>query len=67
LSVRGKDYEWAGEASRLSNMKNPMKGCGPFIHDDPQDRPMEIFGGRTTLHSGADEAPYIVLPVIPSE
>ena len=20
-------------------MKNPMRGCGPFVHDDPSDRP----------------------------
>jgi predicted acyl esterase len=45
LTVRGKDYEWEGAATTLSNMKNPMKGCGPFEHDDPTDRPPAIFGG----------------------
>ena len=34
LTVRGKDYEYEGEAATLSNMKNPMRGCGPFMHDD---------------------------------
>jgi len=33
-------------AASLSNMKNPMKGCGPFTHDDETDRPPRIFGGR---------------------
>jgi len=35
-------------------MKNPMRGCGPFIHDDPTDRPLAIFGGKVTLHFGRD-------------
>ncbi len=65
LSVRGKDYEYPGPAARLSNMKNPMTGCGPFMHDDPQDRPREIFGGRNTLHFAPGKAPYVLLPVIP--
>ena len=52
LTVRGKDYEYEGEAATLSNMKNPMKGSGPFIHDDETDRPAAVFGGRVTLHVG---------------
>jgi hypothetical protein len=40
LSVRGRDYVYAGESGgRLSNMKNEFTGCGPFLHDDPRDRP----------------------------
>jgi len=65
LSVRGKDYEYPGPAARLSNMKNPMTGCGPFMHDDPQDRPCEIFGGRNALHFAPSRTPYVLLPVIP--
>jgi predicted acyl esterase len=67
LTVRGKDYEWEGPASTLSNMKNPMKGCGPFVHDDPADRPVEIFGRKNTLHFGAEHAGYITLPIIPKK
>jgi predicted acyl esterase len=67
LTVRGKDYEWEGPASTLSNMKNPMKGCGPFVHDDPADRPVEIFGLKNTLHFGAEHAGYITLPIIPKK
>lgn len=65
LTVRGRDYEWAGAAATLSNMKNPMKGCGPFVHDDPQDRPMAVFGGTNTLHFSPGAEPYLLLPVIP--
>jgi len=49
----------------LSNMKHPMKGCGPFVHDDPEDRPASVFGGQVTLHFGADQAARVLLPVIP--
>jgi len=63
LSIRGRDYEHDDEAATLSNMKNPMKGCGPFTHDDESDRPPAVFGGRVTLH--LDRKPYVMLPIIP--
>ena len=66
LSIRGRDYEYEGEAAVLSNMKNPMKGCGPFVHDDPQDRPAEIYGGTVTLHADDGKQPYVLLPIIPN-
>ena len=65
LTVRGKDYVYAGEAATLSNMKNPMRGCGPFEHDDPTDRPPAIFGGKVTLHFGPNRRSAVLLPVIP--
>jgi uncharacterized protein len=65
LTVRGKDYEWEGEAATLSNMKNPMRGCGPFVHDDPEDRPPAVFGGKVTLHAGPQRQSHVLLPVIP--
>jgi uncharacterized protein len=66
LTVRGKDYEYQGPSGgRLANFKNELKGCGPFLHDDPRDRLPEIFGGKTTLHVGSDRAPHLLLPVIP--
>ena len=66
LAVRGKDYVYpGGSGGRLSNMKNEFTGCGPFLHDDPRDRPPEIFGGTTTLHSGPENENFILVPVIP--
>ncbi len=66
LTVRGKDYEYSGPSGgRLSNFKNELRGCGPFLHDDPHDRPAEIFGGVTTLHAGAGRAPFLLLPIVP--
>jgi hypothetical protein len=66
LTVRGKDYVYAGPSGgRLSNFKNELTGCGPFLHDDPRDRPPEIFSGVTGLHFGGTMRPYLLLPIIP--
>lgn len=66
LSIRGRDYEYGGASGgRLSNFKNELKGCGPFLHDDPRDRPPAIFNGTTSLYFGRAKAPYLLLPIIP--
>lgn len=68
LSVRGSDYVYpGGSGGRLSNFKNELSGCGPFLHDDPRDRPPEIFGGVTALHFGGAARPYLLLPLIPAK
>jgi uncharacterized protein len=65
LTVRGKDYEVDGRDAALPNAPYPMKGVGPFLHIDPDDRKLEIFACRNTLHFAAGKAPYLLLPVIP--
>jgi uncharacterized protein len=67
LTVRGRDYEHGGPGARLGSFKNEMRGCGPFLHDDPSDRPAERAGGVHTLHSGPERPAAVLLPVIPSE
>jgi predicted acyl esterase len=67
LTVRGRDYEWAkSTGARLSNFKNELRGCGPFLHDDPRDRPAEVFGGEVTLHFGPGREAYVLLPIVPA-
>jgi len=66
LSVRGRDYEYAeSTGARMAHFKNELRGCGPFLHDDPRDRPAAVFGGKTTLHAGPEQQPYVLVPVIP--
>ena len=66
LSVRGKDYVWqARTGAKLSNFKNELLGCGPFLHDDPRDRPARLFAGTTTLHLDCQGSCSILLPIIP--
>jgi uncharacterized protein len=65
LTVRGTDYEWDGPGVRLSNFKNELRGCGPFLHDDARDRPPDVFGGDVTLHGGPGRESHLLLPVVP--
>jgi hypothetical protein len=68
LSVRGKDYEYpGGSGGRAPNHKNELKGCGPFLHDDPRDRPATTFSGTTKLHFGPHHAAYLLIPIIPEK
>ncbi|MGH9167086.1 MAG: CocE/NonD family hydrolase [Acidimicrobiia bacterium] len=69
LTVQGSDYEWEGETSeaRIASFKNELRGSGPFLHDDPRDRPADVFGGEVTLHTGDEHPAYLLLPVIPGQ
>jgi hypothetical protein len=67
LTVRGKDWEVHYPGSpRLGSFKNEMTGCGPFLHDDPADRPPELTGSSQTLWSGPGRESFLLLPVIPA-
>jgi putative CocE/NonD family hydrolase len=69
LTVRGGDYEYPEleEAAGLSHFKGTrMRGCGIYVHDDPEDRPDAVFGGTTTLHAGGEHPSSVLLPVVPS-
>jgi hypothetical protein len=67
LTVSGKDYEWQkSTGAKLSNFKNELLGCGPFLHNDPRDRPPEVFGGKVSLHFGPSRVAYLLFPVIPA-
>lgn len=66
LSIRGRDYVYPGGADQgLSNMKNAFTGVGPFLHNDPEDRPPKTFGGNVTIHFDSDKQPYVLVPVVP--
>ena len=65
LTVRGKDYEVDGTDIALPNAPYPMRGVGPFLHIDPDDRHADVFATRNTLHFAAGRQPYLLLPIIP--
>ena len=37
------------------------------MHNDPYDRPSDIFSGNTTLHTGPGHEAHLLLPVIPPD
>ena len=67
LTIRGKDYEYEGDLgdSQLATFKNELTGCGPFLHDDPTNRPADIFGRKVTVHTGPGTPSHLLVPVIP--
>jgi predicted acyl esterase len=67
LNVRGKDYEYDGTPADLPYNAYKMYGVGPFTHNDPVDRPMDIYGGTNTMHFGPSGEAFLLLPVIPME
>ena len=67
VSVLGRDYEWDGPGVRLSNFKNELRGCGPFLHNDPRNRPSDVFDTTLTLHTGPGMASSVLLPIIPKK
>ena len=68
LTVRGKDFEWQkSTGARLSNFKNELRGCGPFLHDDPRDRPAAVFGGKVTIHAAPGRESHVLVPVVPAK
>jgi uncharacterized protein len=66
LTVRGKDYVYPGDVSDTGEkLAGVWNGVGPFKHDDPRDRPAQVFGGEVTVHTGPDRPSHLLLPVIP--
>jgi hypothetical protein len=46
LNVRGNDFDHGLGDKGFANAMYPMHGVGNLLHNDPQDRPAAIFGGR---------------------
>jgi len=66
LTICGKDYEYEGELSEFGKKFHyGTRGTGGMTHNDPDDRPAEVFGGRVTLHAGGGRESYLLLPIIP--
>ena len=66
LTVRGKDYEYEGELSEFAQRFHyATRGTGGMTHNDPDNRPADVFGGRVTLHAGPSMESHLLVPVIP--
>jgi predicted acyl esterase len=66
LAVRGKDYEYEGEVADFGkNFYYATRGTGGMTHNEPRNRPPELFDTTVTLHTGGNTASYLMLPLIP--
>jgi len=67
VTVRGKGYEYEGELSEFGKKFHyATRGTGGMTHDDPDNRPKDVFSGTVTLHAGGGRDAYLLLPIIPS-
>jgi predicted acyl esterase len=39
---------------------------GRMLHDHPQDRAVEEFGGLNTIHTGGGHESYLLMPLVPT-
>ena len=68
FTVRGKDYEYEGELSEFGKKFHyATRGTGGMTHNDPDNRPPEVFSGTVTLHTGGARGSYLLLPIIPAK
>ena len=66
LTVRGKDYEYDGALSEFGKkFVYASRGTGGMTHNDPDNRPPDVFGGKVTLYMGGGRESYLLLPIIP--
>jgi predicted acyl esterase len=65
LSVLGRDFDHGLSVAGHSSGRG-MRGAGPFLHNDPTDRPPHIFDNQVTVHSGPAFPSHVLVPVIPA-
>jgi uncharacterized protein len=57
LTIQGQDFE------RL-NEEGEQRGSGWFLHNDPQDRPSDIFDALCFIHSAPEYPSSLLLPLV---
>lgn len=62
VDIRGVDFQRPPEPDSPS----AYRGSGPWLHDDPVDRPPAVFAGTTSLHTGPDREAFLLIPLIPN-
>ena len=66
LTVRGKDYGYEGDVGEFGQaFYYATRGTGGMTHEDPDNRPRDVFGGKVMLHAGGARESYLLLPIIP--
>ncbi|MGH2938431.1 MAG: CocE/NonD family hydrolase [Solirubrobacterales bacterium] len=66
LSVLGRDFDHGLEGT-MSHIGVEMRGAGFWYHDDPEQRPAELFDNTVTIFSGPEYDSHLLLPFIPEK
>jgi hypothetical protein len=40
-------------------------GTGFFLHNHPEDRPKDVYGGENAIHAGGEHPSCLLIPAIP--
>ncbi|HEU4751338.1 MAG TPA: CocE/NonD family hydrolase, partial [Acidimicrobiia bacterium] len=65
LWVRGRDYEYTGDLDTYAQtFVYATRGTGGMTHNDPDQRPAEIYGGSVVVHIGREHPSHLLLPKI---
>ncbi|MDX3910596.1 MAG: CocE/NonD family hydrolase [Sphingobium sp.] len=65
VTISGADYQHDLPEPWPQVYGVPLRGVSVMTHDDPTDRPADVFGGETTILTGADSPSSILLPFVP--
>jgi predicted acyl esterase len=66
LTILGRDFDHGQGRGAEGMMSLDSTGVGPFVHNDPVDRPNEMLTAtRITVLSGPEHPSELLLPVIP--
>jgi len=63
LQISGKDFAREVETDGTKGAQ-VLSGSGPFLHTSREDRPENVFAGKTTVYTGGETESYVLLPVI---
>jgi len=66
LTVGSSDFEHDLPGPWPEIYGKAIRGSSVFLHDHPEDRTAERFGGEVTVHTGAKHPSFLLLPVIPT-
>lgn len=64
LTVSGHDFDHGLPEPMPQIYGVSQRGSSVMLHDEPTDRPSDIYGGITTVHTGEGHNSYLLLPVI---
>jgi uncharacterized protein len=66
LTISGADYQHDLPEPLPEVYGEKLRGASVILHDDPTDRPSDIFGGTTSISTGTGSPSSILLPFVPA-
>lgn len=67
FTILGRDFDHGRAADTNNHLAGAFRGVGPFVHDDPDDRPQaELDRTVITVRSGPEHPSQLLIPVVPT-